>query len=232
MDRYARQLEYVTPVGQEKLCRTRLLVVGCGGLGSSCAYYLAAAGVGSITLMDYDTVEETNLNRQILHTEADIGRLKADSAAEKLSALNSGITVNTIKTRLTKDNAADLTSGYDVIASCTDNVDTRLILSGITCERGIPVVEAGVGGLTGFIMTILPGEPCFGCLGWEHQKPVRQVLGASCGVIGSMQAAETIKLILGMEHLRGEMCLVDLNILSTERIKLQKRADCPVCAKG
>ncbi len=232
--RYARQI--LIPdfgeEGQERIVAAKAVVIGSGGLGSPVLYYLAAAGVGEITIIDDDAADMTNLNRQVLHWERDLGRMKAESAKEKLSSFNSGITYHTHTERVTEENAHMLLSGHDVIVDCVDNVHTRMTVNRTGMLLDIPVVEAGINAYTGFQMNIRRGDACLGCF-WgnpaEPSGPV-PVLGAVAGVIGSLQALQAVKIILGQdEGLYSKVWLSDLEAMSLDTLSVERDPDCPIC---
>ncbi len=239
MTRYRRQigLAEIGTAGQEKLKAARVLVVGAGGLGSPVALYLAAAGVGHLGLADADEVELTNLNRQILHFTPDIGRRKVDSAREKLAALNPAITVETLDLRLTEENVGDTVAGYGVVVGCVDNLPTRYLVNRTCAESGKAYVEGGVNGFTGMVMTVLPGQgPCYECLfpaaaGKAHQaKAEPGVIGAAAGLVGTLQAIEIIKVILGIgQPLSGRLLVIDTLRGSFSEVKVKRDPGCPVC---
>lgn len=234
MMRYSRQIPIpnLGPEGQEKLSASRVAVIGSGGLGSPVLYYLAAAGIGEITFADGDSVEESNLNRQFIHWEHDIGRLKADSAAEKLQAFHSGIKINAIPSRITEENAVSVLTGYQVIVDCVDNVKSRYVIQRAGLQLEIPVVEAGVREYYGFQMNSRRGSACLGCL-WgspEESRGGTPVIGAVAGVIGSLQAVQAIKIILGSDdELYGKAYMYDLLSMSFDTIEVKRDPLCPIC---
>lgn len=190
--------------GQEKLISSQVLICGVGGLGSPVALYLAAMGIGHIGLIDGDTVSLSNLNRQLLYSPADVGRLKVEVAEEQLHRLNPQISVSAYAQTLTEDNAARLISGFDIIVDCLDSLAARFILNDACILQDKPFVHAGVSGLSGQIMTVIPHKsPCLRCLlpgsdSGEEQTNVKGVLGATAGAIGSIQATEVFKYLLGL----------------------------------
>lgn len=229
-ERYARQipLPEIGEAGQEMLACATVTVIGCGGLGSPALTYLACAGVGTLRLIDSDTVSLSNLNRQFLHEEAWIGRSKADSAADRLRAMNSSITVQPISVRLTDENADTLLAGSDVVVDCVDNLETRRLVGRACLRRDIPLVEGGVTGFQGFVLCIDRRSPCLECMG-QLPAPAETpaVLGVTAGVIGTLQASECIKLLLGRsERLHGQMLFVDLLTLQMEKIPLALHPHC------
>jgi molybdopterin/thiamine biosynthesis adenylyltransferase len=225
--------------GQEKLLNSGVLLVGAGGLGSPVAFYLAAAGVGRIGLIDADTVGLSNLQRQILHTVPDLGRPKVISAAEKLQALNPDLTVETYQKFFDLETAAALIPNYDIVIDCTDNFPARYNINEACIKYGKPFVYGGVLAWSGQIFTILPGKgPCFRCI-FRNEPPSTApstselgVLGAVPGVIGTLQAAEAIRYLLGTgELLVGRMLVYDALSAAFSEISLERDSSCPACGK-
>ena len=214
IDRYARHLvlRQVGGTGQAAIAAARVLVVGAGGLGSPCALYLAAAGVGTIGLVDDDTVSLSNLQRQILFRTADIGRAKVEAGSEALKALNPGVQIDIHATRLTAANAMALVGGYDIIADGTDNFTARFLLNDACFFAGKPLVSAAVTEFEGQL-AVYRGRPCYRCLfpappppGTVPNCSEAGVLGAAAGVMGSLQALEVLKLAGGFgEPLAGKI---------------------------
>lgn len=207
--RYSRHavLPEIGEAGQAKLSRARALVVGAGGLGSPCALYLAAAGVGTIGLLDHDQVELSNLNRQILYETGDVGRSKVDAGRDRLEEFNPEITVVTHREKLTAENAAVLLKSYDIVADGSDNFATRFAVSDACAELKIPLVSAAVSGFEGQLSTFKPylgeGHPCYRCLVPEMPTTPENcvetgALGAVTGLLGAWQAMEVIKELLGI----------------------------------
>jgi adenylyltransferase/sulfurtransferase len=238
--RYSRHLilPEVGEEGQRKLKAARVLCVGTGGLGSPLALYLAAAGVGTLGLVDFDVVDASNLQRQIIHSTADIGRKKLDSAEEKLKALNPDLNVLKHDTRLTSANALEILKDYDVIADGTDNFPTRYLVNDACVLLGKPNVYGAVFRFEGQASIFGAGEgPCYRCLYPEPPPPGLApscaeggVLGILPGLIGIIQAAETIKLLLGKgSPLVGRLLLVDALNMRFRELKLRKNPECPVC---
>lgn len=194
-------LSEIGPEGQEALRRSRVLIVGTGGLGSPSSLYLAAAGVGTLGLLDPDTVSLSNLQRQIVHSTPAIGRPKVESAAHLLGAVNPEVDLRLYPTRLTAENAAAIFSDYDVVLDCTDNLATRLLINDTACRLGKTLVFGAVWRTGGQIFTHVPGSPCYRCIfdaeAPEADIPCSQagILNAAVGVAGSLQAAEAIKAI-------------------------------------
>lgn len=229
--RYERQLimEEIGREGQEKLGKSTVVVIGCGGLGSPVLTYLTLAGIGRLIIIDYDEVSESNLNRQFLHGERDIGRLKIESAKEQLHALNSEIEIIGIKEKLDEKNTGKIIQSADVVVNCVDNIQTRVLVGRECLKQDIPLVEAGVQGFYGWIMNIRPETACLECIGFENikLKPPLPIIGVTAGVIGCLQANECIKIILGMKGtLDGIMLQYDGIDGSFDRIKLEKEPSC------
>lgn len=240
--RYSRQtvLPEVGPEGQQLLRAGKVLLVGAGGLSAPAAFYLAAAGVGTIGIMDGDRVEESNLQRQILHTVSDIGRPKVDSAREKLLALNPHCRVVTYRERLGEQNIESCLADYDVLVDAVDNFPTRYLLNRACVENGKVLVHGGALGFIGQVFTIVPGRgPCLRCLLPEPSPEAVPapaavgVLGVVAGLIGMLQAAEVLKYLLGQgELLVGR--LLSYRALETRFVEMQVLRDpaCPVCGKN
>jgi adenylyltransferase/sulfurtransferase len=196
--------------GQERLKKSRVVIAGAGGLGSPIALYLTAAGIGRIRMIDHDQVALSNLNRQVLHWEEDIGRRKVDSASVKLRSLNRAVEVEAIAETLTEGNVSELVRGCDVLVDAMDNLPTRYLLNRCAIENNIPFFHGAVNGFEGRVMTILPGESaCLRCL---YRGPVPQekfpVIGVTPAVIGSIQATEVIKYLVGMGRLLTNRLLI------------------------
>lgn len=233
--RYGRQILLFGEEGQERLKRAHIAIAGAGGLGSPVAIYLAVAGVGRLTLIDCDTVEATNLNRQILHGDTDIGRPKVESGIETLRALNPSIRVEGARATITEENVADLVGGVDGIVDAMDNYPARFMLNRVAHERGIPLFHGAVRGFFGQATTCVPGRgPCLACL-FPNVPPgeVHPVVGATPGVIGCIQATEAIKYLTGMgELLTGRLLLWDGLAGRMEEVAVAPRTGCPVCGEG
>ncbi|RAK12454.1 adenylyltransferase/sulfurtransferase [Halanaerobium saccharolyticum] len=240
IERYSRHiiLKDLGGTGQQKIKDAKVLVVGAGGLGSPVAFYLAAAGVGTLGLVDSDHVDLTNLQRQILHTTEDTGRPKVDSAREKLEAMNPNVEVKTYNQYLNKDNVEAIIADYDIIVDGVDNFPTRYLLNDACVMAGKPLVEAGILQFSGQLTTIMPGEgPCYRCIFAEPPKegaiPSCQeagVLGAIAGTIGTLQATEVLKLITGIGRpLVGRMLVYDAKDLSFREVEVKKSDSCDVC---
>jgi adenylyltransferase/sulfurtransferase len=219
--------------GQLKLKKARVTVVGAGGLGCPASLYLVAAGIGTVLVVDQETVELSNLNRQILHWSSDIGRSKTVSMVDKLRQLNPEVTSDSVRMRVTPDNARQLVKGCSAVVDALDNWHTRFLLNKMCVEEKVPFVHAGVFGLYGQITTILPGEgPCLQCILPEVSSEEEKfpVLGATAGTLGLLAAMETIKLITGLgEPLVGRLLHFDGETMRFQEISLERRATCPVC---
>ena len=238
--RYSRHLimPEVTLDGQKKLKAARVLCVGTGGLGSPLALYLAAAGVGTLGLVDFDVVDYTNLQRQVLHHTSDVGRLKLDSAIDKLKAINPFVEIKRFDTYLSSQNALDIFSGFDIIADGTDNFATRYLVNDACVLSGKPNVYASIFRFEGQA-SIFATEagPCYRCLYPEPPTPglvpscaEGGVLGVLPGLLGVIQATEVIKLILGAgEPLIGRLVLVDALAMRFRELRVRKNPECPVC---
>ncbi len=235
--RYARNiaLDGFGPGGQERLLASRVLIVGAGGLGSAAALYLAAAGVGALGLLDGDAVDLSNLQRQILHRTADVGRRKVLSAQEKIEALNPDVKVEVHDTWATPSNIAALIRPYQFVIDATDNFAAKFLINDACYFERIPFCHAGILEFEGQLMTVLPGRTaCYRCL--FHAPPPaaspRGVLGAVPAVIGSLQATEAIKFLLGIGTLLTDS-LLTYSALTMEFRKLRVARDdhCPLCGR-
>ena len=239
-ERYSRHLTLpeVGVEGQRKLKAARVLCIGAGGLGSPAALYLAAAGVGTLGIVDFDAVDASNLQRQILHSTADVGRSKLDSARARIAAMNPGVVVETHEITLNASNALPLISAYDVILDGTDNFPTRYLVNDACVLAGRPNAYGSIFRFEGQASVFATADgPCYRCL---HPQPPPPGLVPSCaeggvlgvlpGIIGTIQATEAIKLILGVgEPLIGRFLIYDALRMRFREIKLRKDPDCPVC---
>jgi sulfur-carrier protein adenylyltransferase/sulfurtransferase len=241
--RYSRHLimPEVGMEGQLKLKAAKVLCVGAGGLGSPLALYLGAAGVGTLGIVDFDVVDFTNLQRQIIHTTSDVGRKKLDSAAEKIKAINPFVNIRKIDTRLSSDNALELFNEFDIIADGTDNFPTRYLTNDACVLSGKPNVYASIFRFEGQASIFGTEDgPCYRCLYPEPPPPglvpscaEGGVLGILPGLLGVIQATEVIKLILKTgDPLIGRLLLVDALGMKFRELKLRKNPDCPVCGKN
>lgn len=238
--RYSRHLimPEVGVEGQKRLKAAKVLCVGTGGLGSPLAFYLAAAGIGTLGLVDFDTVDESNLQRQILHSTKDVGRPKVVSATEKLVALNPDMNVIQITDRITSDNALELFAQYDVIVDGTDNFATRYLVNDACVLLGKPNVYGSIFRFDGQATVFFPPEgPCYRCL-YPEPPPAELVpncaeggvLGILPGIIGMIQATETVKIILGKGRtLQGRLMLYDALDMTFREMKVRKNPKCPIC---
>ncbi len=236
--RYNRQLilPEIGTQGQIKLKQARVLIAGVGGLGSVSAYYMAAAGIGSIRIADRDCVEAGNLNRQILHGTGDIGKPKTLSALEKLRNLNPDCNIEPIQEIISDETILDMVADCTVILDGTDNLKTRKVLNRASILKGIPFIYGGVEGFTGMVTTFIPGRtPCLECLFSRdngHNEPIG-IIGPVPGLIASIQSLEAIKLILGIGGLLTNNLLVFNGMEMTFRkIEMEKNPDCPICGSN
>jgi adenylyltransferase/sulfurtransferase len=240
--RYSRHilLPQVDIKGQQRLLDAHVMIVGLGGLGSPVAMYLAAAGVGKLTLVDDDQVELSNLQRQIVHSHNDIGRDKVDSAAERLLAQNPQVQVQRIKQRLDKAGLIAALSDVDVLVDCSDNFATRFLLNEVSKSQKTPLVSGAAIRFEGQVTVYDPrqaGMPCYRCL-YEDKGELEEtcsesgILSPILSMIGGVQAVETSKLIMGIgESLAGRLLILDALSMSWREIKMKQDPDCPVCTQ-
>jgi adenylyltransferase/sulfurtransferase len=242
IERYSRQI-MVPDLGGKAQIRLRqacVLVVGAGGLGSPAAFYLAAAGIGALRLADPDQVELSNLQRQILHSTADIGRKKVDSAQEKLTRLNPDVEVVVYPTQLAEDNATELLSGCDFVIDGSDNFATKFLVNDTAVSMGIAFSHAGIVRLQGQTMTVLPGRSaCYRCL-FKEPPPLGEILscqqagilGAVAGTIGSIQATEAIKYLAGFEEglLTDQLLTYDAKLMKFHTVAVKRDERCKACS--
>jgi molybdopterin/thiamine biosynthesis adenylyltransferase len=240
--RYARQLVMpeVGPEGQARLARSKVLVIGAGGLGSPALLYLAAAGVGTLGIVDFDVVDLSNLQRQIVHADDRVGRRKTESAAQTLRALNPEVRVVEHEEMLRPDNVERLIAGYDVVIDGTDTFETRYALNDAAVRAGIPVVHASVFRFEGQLTVFVPYQgPCYRCLYPTPPPPelapacsVAGVLGVVPGVMGMLQATETIKVLLGLgKPLCGRLLIWDALDGTFDELQLARDPACPACGQ-
>jgi adenylyltransferase/sulfurtransferase len=239
LDRYSRHiiLDEVGPAGQQKLLSGSALIVGAGGLGAPVIQYLAAAGVGELGIVDDDVVERSNLQRQVIHHDADVGRSKVESAAEFVAALNPDIDVEPMHQRLDPSEAQALVADYDVVVDCSDNFPTRYMLNDAARIEGVPLAHGAIYKFEGQVTTLTPDGPCYRCLFPEAPEPgtvpdcaSTGVLGVLPGTVGCLQATEAMKLLLGMgEPLTSRLLFYDAREMSFETVPYQQNPDCPVC---
>jgi len=238
--RYHRHIimDKVGPIGQRKLLNARVLLLGAGGLGSPAALYLAAAGVGTLGIVDFDTVDESNLQRQIIHRAESVGKLKVDSAAETIASINSDVQVVKHPVALRSDNIFDIIKDYDIIVDGTDNFPTRYLLNDAAVMTGKPVVHGSIFQFDGQVTVFKPFDgPCYRCLFPAPPPPgavpncaEAGVLGVLPGIVGCIQAVEAMKLILGQgEPLIGRLLIFDALAMEFNEVKIRRDPNCPVC---
>jgi len=237
-ERYARHLllPELGEAGQERLKAARVLLVGAGGLGSPAALYLAAAGVGSLTIVDHDRVEPSNLQRQVLYDTADVGAPKAEVAARRLRALNPAIRVEPHVLRLDAGNVLRLIEGHDLVVDGSDRLATRYLVADACVIGATPLVSAAIHRFEGQAFSYRPGTPCYRCLFPESARAAAPscaeagVLGVLPGILGSLQAAEAIKLLAGIgEPLLGRLLVLDALAMRWQEFRFGRRIDCAVC---
>lgn len=221
--------------GQRKLKKAKVVVCGAGGLGCPASMYLAAAGIGHLVIIDKETIELSNLNRQVLHWQPDVGKYKAVSIQEKLKKLNPDIKVEAVKKEITEGNIHDLIRGATVVVDAMDNFTTRFIINRGCVEEKIPFIHAGIYGFEGSMATIIPGEgPCLRCI-YPSKPPEAAkfpVLGATPGVLAVLETVEAFKLIIGLGRpLVGRLLVFDGLNMSFTFIELRRDPTCPVCSK-
>jgi molybdopterin-synthase adenylyltransferase len=233
-ERYDRQIMIgeIGEEGQEKLKRSRVFLAGAGGLGSPIAIYLTAAGVGTIRMVDHDQVALSNLNRQVLHWEEDVGRKKVDSAREKLRNLNRAVEIEAIAETIADNTVSKLVSGCDVIVDAMDNLPTRYVLNRCAVENGLPFFHGAVNGFEGRAMTVIPGKTA--CLRCMYRGPVPQekfpVIGVAPAIIGTIQATEVIKYLLGIgKLLTNRLLIYDGLKVTFSEFSINKNPDCDQC---
>lgn len=243
VERYSRHL-ILTDVGiegQERILNAKVLVIGAGGLGSPLLYYLAAAGVGTVGIVDGDVVDMTNLQRQIIHFTSDIDRAKVQSAGEKINLLNPDVHVYTTEARVDADNILEIMSDYDFIVDGTDNFPAKYLINDACVIARKPYSHAGILRFNGQTMTILPGESaCLRCIFPEPPPPdavptcsQAGVLGVLAGVVGTLQATEVLKYTIGKGDLLSDRLLTfDALKMEFRNLKVKKRTECPVCGEN
>jgi adenylyltransferase/sulfurtransferase len=232
LERYKRQMMLFGVEGQERLKKAHIFIAGAGGLGSPVSIYLAVAGVGTITIVDMDVVDQTNLNRQILHFDRDIGRKKTISAEEKLRELNPDITVNAIDVKIDESNATKLVGRADAIVDAMDNYPTRYLLNDVAIAKQIPFFHGGIRGFYGQATTIIPGTtPCLKCIFPKAPpKEVFPVVGVTPGIIGTIQANEVIKYLTGSGGLlTNRLFIWDGMQAQAEEICVERNPACEAC---
>lgn len=230
-DRYQRQLllDDISIRGQKKLSKAKVLVIGAGGLGCPALTYLVAAGIGHIVIADHDTISLSNLNRQFLYGDGDLGSYKADVAKDRLQQQNDLINITAIHEKVTIDNVDTLLKSVDVVVDCVDNVATRLLMNQRCLEQNIPLVEGGVQGFYGFATVIIRDHACLTCMGYKEvqsQGPL-PVIGVTAGTIGTIEASECIRLILGYpSSLVGKMLQYDGIQHTMTKVAVKISPDC------
>ncbi len=242
--RYSRHLllEEIDVAGQEKLLRSHALVIGAGGLGSAAAPYLAAAGIGHITLVDHDRVELTNLQRQIMHTEKSVSKSKVNSGKEFLQQLNSGIQIETIEAKVTVALLDELLPSVDVVLDCTDNFATRHLINASCVQHSIPLVSGSAIRFDGQISVFDPrntASPCYACIFSPDESfeevscSAMGIFSPLVGIIGAMQAAQAIQVLIGFgEVLVGRMLLWNARTTQIDEFKISRNPECSVCGKA
>jgi molybdopterin-synthase adenylyltransferase len=244
IERYSRQIMVpdIGGKGQIHLRQARVLVIGAGGLGSPAAFYLAAAGVGTLGIIDPDKVELSNLQRQILHTTADIGRQKVESAQAKLNQLNPDVEIKTYAARFEEDNAAEIASGYNFIVDGSDNFDTKFLVNDVAVQLDIAYSHAGIVRLQGQTMTVLPRKSaCYRCL-FQAPPPPEEILncqqsgilGAVAGTLGTIQATEAVKYLAGFEHglLTDRLLTYDAKSMKFHSVEVTRNLQCAACGEN
>jgi sulfur-carrier protein adenylyltransferase/sulfurtransferase len=240
LDRYSRHLllPEVGSSGQRKLLDAKVLLVGAGGLGAPAALYLAAAGVGTLGIVDFDRIDRSNLQRQVLYSTAEVGRPKVEVAAERLEGLNPDVHVNQYPVRLERENARDILGSYDIVLDGTDNFATRYLVNDACVLLGVPNVQASIYRFEGQASVFDARRgPCYRCLFPEPPPPEfvpncaeAGVLGVLPGLLGTIQATEAIKLLLGVgESLVGRLFLIDALSLRTRELRIEKNPECVLC---
>lgn len=241
-ERYDRNLRLVAvgEAGQRRMLAARAAVVGAGGLGSAAIYYLAAAGVGRLRIIEPGRLELSNLNRQILHRAAEVGGMKVESAARAARDLNPGCRIEALAERVTPETAPGLLAGADVVLDCTDNFPTRFVIADACWRAGLPLVEASALRFEGQLLSVIPaeGSPCYRCLIPEPPPPEQApsgaevgILGAVAGVMGTLQAAEAVKVLLRIgENMAHRLGVYDGLAGTYRTIRRTRDPACPVCA--
>ena len=234
-DRYLRQTIFpeIGLKGQRKLQDASVLVAGVGGLGSLSAQYLCRAGIGRLSIIDSQDVQLTDLNRQVLYNESDLGKKKILIAEKMLSAVNSDVKINPIQARIDRNNVTTLVGEIDIVVDGTDNFETRHLLNAECQKRGIPFIYGGIFGLKGSVMTIIPGQTaCLACFLSKEESADAPIpaIGPFVGMVASIQVMEVLKLIIGLgEPLAGKLLKVDGRTGQTRQVLIKKNPDCRVC---
>ncbi|MCD7935567.1 MAG: HesA/MoeB/ThiF family protein [Tannerellaceae bacterium] len=239
MDRFSRNIliEGIGKAGQQKLKNANVLIIGAGGLGSPVLFYLAAAGIGHLGIMDYDQVDMTNLQRQILHQTCDLGRSKVVSATEKLKALYPELIIQGYEYRLTAENAEEIIRPYDFVVECCDNYDAKFLINDTCVRTGTPFSHGAVLSMQGEVSTYLPGNACYRCIFGEAPAKGTMptsaevgILGSIAGIAGSIQATEVIKYITGTGTLLTNRLLVfNGRTMQFTNLKTEKNSTCLCC---
>lgn len=234
LERYNRQIMLFGEDGQKRLKDAKVFIAGAGGLGCPIALYLAVAGVGKLRIADRDSVELSNLNRQVLHWETDVGRAKVSSVGDKLQEANPHIDVKTFHLTIDESNIRELVGDVDIIVDAMDNYSVRYLLNQVAHEKGIPLIHGAISGFDGQAMTIIPGESaCFNCV-FPSPPPteVFPVVGVTPGIIAMIQVNEVIKYLVGTGSLLTNRLLIWNGLYSEmETLKVSRRPDCSVCGK-
>jgi adenylyltransferase/sulfurtransferase len=239
VDRYSRHLimDQVGPIGQRKIINGKVLAIGAGGLGSPVLMYLAAAGVGTIGIVDFDVVDRSNLQRQIIHGESDIGRPKVDSAADRIAEINPHVTVVKHNEPITSENAMDIIPQYDIVVNGADNFATRYLVNDAAYMSDVKLVDGSIFLFEGQVTTYIPGKGCYRCLypsppppGMVPSCAEAGVLGALPGTVGGIQATEVLKLLLDIgEPLVNRLLLYDALAMDFRTVKIRRDPACPLC---
>ena len=234
--RYHRQLimPEIGELGQRRLEESNVFVVGAGGLGSPLLMYLAAAGVGHITIADFDVVEESNLNRQILHRTASVGLPKVASAVQTLEEMNPCVRVTAHQLMVTEDNASELFAGHDLVLDAVDSFGAKFVINDACVTEGLPFIHAGVSGLKGQLFLYQPGSACLRCIFPDVPNELKKslnggILGAMAGCIGAQQALLAIQFLLGITKEAGRLFALDGHDLRQSSIEVPQNAACPAC---
>lgn len=238
LTRYERQLtiDQIGVSGQEKLQATSILVIGAGGLGSHALYALTALGIGTLGIVDKDSVQLSNLNRQILYGVDDLGKAKVQCASKQLHFFSPHTRLETYEITLNKDNGIELLSQYDLVLNCVDNLETRYCVNAICQKLMIPHIEAGIQGFNGYVATFKHGEnsPCYTCLNPHKElstKTSKESLVTSAAIAATYQANEALKVILGIgDSLVSNILVFDLLYNTVKVFPIEKKKNCPVCA--
>ena len=233
IERYRRQIA-IPGFGmeaQKKLSRARVAILGLGGLGSAVSIYLTVAGVGQLKVVDRDKIEKNNLNRQILYTEEDLGKWKAEVAEKRLKEMNSDIEVEGLREEINEDNIRELIRDADVVVDCLDNFETRFLVNRAVVELNKPFFHGACRAFYGQVMTIIPRvTPCLRCVFPESIPKDRSIIGVTAGLVGLIEATEVIKYLTGTgECLYGKILIYDATRMSFDIIEVDRNPDCEVC---